>query len=107
MCHDGGCTNRSDLLILTGLLDCIKSLQACLSDRAVVPSTGIRVDDAQEAFEVSTANGAEGVLRPTQLRDEASGTSALVSEIRAYGDCVLRFISGDFQVLLSAICGVA
>ena len=60
--------------------------------------TGIRVEDARHAFEVSTANGAEGVLPPTELRDSASSTTAVVSEIRAYGDCVLRFISGDFQV---------
>jgi hypothetical protein len=61
-------------------------------------TTGIRVDDARQAFEVSTANGAEGVLPPTELRDDASKTSAVVSEVRAYGDCVLRFISGTFQV---------
>ena len=47
---------------------------------------------------MSTANGAEGVLPPTELRDDTSNTSAVVSEIRAYGDCVLRFISGTFQV---------
>lgn len=64
----------------------------------IFTETGIRVDDARQAFEVSTANGAEGVLPPTELRDDASNTSAIVSEIRAYGDCVLRFISGSFQV---------
>jgi 4-hydroxyphenylpyruvate dioxygenase len=62
-----------------------------------VRAIGIRVDDARQAFEVSTANGAEGVLPPTELRDDGSNTSAVVSEIRAYGDCVLRFISGSFQ----------
>jgi 4-hydroxyphenylpyruvate dioxygenase-like putative hemolysin len=68
------------------------------SSRKSFSITGIRVDDARQAFEVSTANGAEGVLPPTELRDDASNTSAVVSEIRAYGDCVLRFISGTFQV---------
>lgn len=66
--------------------------------RVIVTLTGIRVADVRHAFEVSTANGAEGVLPPTELTDEATGTSAVVSEIRAYGDCVLRFISGSFQV---------
>ena len=56
------------------------------------------MDDARQAYETATANGAEGVQPPTELRDSASGTEALVSEIRAYGDCVLRFISGSFQV---------
>ena len=56
------------------------------------------MDDAREAYETATANGAEGVLPLTELRGSGSGGSALVSEIRAYGDCVLRFVSGDFQV---------
>ena len=64
----------------------------------IVIEAGIRVDDARQAFEVSTANGAEGVLPPTELQDCNSNTSAVVSEVRAYGDCVLRFISGTFQV---------
>ncbi len=60
--------------------------------------SGIKVDDARQAFETATANGAEGMLPPMELRDSNGGGVALVSEIRAYGDCVLRFVSGDFQV---------
>jgi 4-hydroxyphenylpyruvate dioxygenase len=62
-----------------------------------VRAIGIRVDDARQAYETATANGAEGVLPPTQLRDENGGGASVVSEIRAYGDCVLRFVSGDYQ----------
>lgn len=54
--------------------------------------------DAAEAYTISTAHGAEAVLAPVTLRDEASGQELVVSEIKAYGDCVLRFVSGSFQV---------
>ena len=54
--------------------------------------------DAREAFEASTANWAIPVQPPTVLRDEASGTEQVVAEILLYGDCVLRFVSGSFQV---------
>lgn len=63
---------------------------------------GILVEDAKHAYEHSTANGAVGVTPPTVLKDEATGTEQTVSEILAYGDCVLRFVSGTYQV--SARC---
>ena len=59
---------------------------------------GIQVADAREAYAQSTANGAVGVQEPTVLRDEATGTEQCVAEIRLYGDCLLRFVSGTYQV---------
>ncbi len=44
------------------------------------------------------ANGGIGVLPPTTLRDDATGTEQVVSEVVAYGDVVLRYVSGSFQV---------
>ena len=54
--------------------------------------------DAREAYEVATANGAVSVQPPTVLHDGSGGGSKTVSEVVAYGDCVLRFVSGDFKV---------
>lgn len=59
---------------------------------------GITVDDAKEAYDVATANGAVGVQPPTVLTDDGGNGSTTVSEVVAYGDCVLRFVSGDFKV---------
>jgi hypothetical protein len=61
-------------------------------------AAGLRVGDAAEAYQVATANGGEGVLEPQTMHDPASGQEAVVSEIRLFGDCVLRFVSGGFQV---------
>jgi 4-hydroxyphenylpyruvate dioxygenase len=53
------------------------------------------VEDAQAAHDTAVENGAESVLPPTtQARDKGS---IVMSEIHAYGDVVLRFISGNFQ----------
>ena len=54
--------------------------------------------DAADAYAKATANGAIGKLEPTTLRDEASSTEQVVSEVHLYGDVVLRFVSGAFQV---------
>ena len=54
--------------------------------------------DAREAYAQSTANGAVGTQEPTVLRDEATGTEQCVAEIKLYGDCLLRFVSGTYQV---------
>lgn len=62
-----------------------------------VRAIGISVDDAREAHDVATANGAESVLAPTELREGEGGASSVVSEVVAYGDCVLRFVSGSFN----------
>lgn len=55
------------------------------------------MEDAAEAYRISTAHGAVGVTEPQALKDAATGAELVVSEIRAYGDCVLRFVSGGFE----------
>jgi hypothetical protein len=60
------------------------------------------VDDAAEAFRISTSRGGDPVSPPWTRTDAASGTSCTCAEIRLYGDCVLRFVSGGFQV--GAMC---
>jgi hypothetical protein len=59
--------------------------------------SGLQVGDATQAYEVSVANGAKGVRPPTKLQD-GSGGSAIVSEVLLYGDVVLRYISGKWEV---------
>lgn len=61
-----------------------------------IPS-GLLVDDARQAFEESVANGGKAVRPPITLQDP-SGGSAVLSEVALYGDVVLRYISGDWQV---------
>ena len=61
---------------------------------------GIEVADARAAFEAATSNGARPVQPPTELRDEATSTSQTVAEVVMYGDVVLRFVSGTYQVHL-------
>lgn len=58
---------------------------------------GLLVADATEAYEVSVANGAQGVRPPTRLEDGKGGV-AVVSEVEVYGDVVLRYISGKWEV---------
>lgn len=55
------------------------------------------VDDARQAYEASVANGGKGVRAPVTLQDGAGGT-AVLSEVGLYGDVVLRFVSGNWQV---------
>jgi 4-hydroxyphenylpyruvate dioxygenase len=57
----------------------------------------VQVGDATQAYEVSVANGAKGVRPPTKLED-GSGGSDVVSEVLLYGDVVLRYISGAWEV---------
>ena len=49
------------------------------------------MDDAKAAFEASVAHGGVPVLPPTTLTDEASGTTQTISEVKLYGDVVLRY----------------
>ncbi len=72
--------------------------------REVVVFAGVLVADAKQAFEASTANGAIAVQPPTVLRDEADGSQQTIAEVSLYGDCVLRFVSGDHQVRLTVQC---
>lgn len=57
---------------------------------------GLQVEDAAEAHRISTANGAISVAPPSTLVDKATGRTKVVSEVVAYGDVVMRFVSGDF-----------
>ena len=56
----------------------------------------VSVADAKEAYEISTANGAEGVQPPVELVDDKTGTTAVLSEVKLYGDVVLRYVSGNY-----------
>lgn len=46
--------------------------------------------------QVSVKNGGIGVLEPHTLTDAATGTTSVLSEVKLYGDVVVRWISGDF-----------
>lgn len=61
------------------------------------------MSDAKDAFEQSTAHGAVAVTEPTVLLDRETGTEQVVAEILAYGDCVLRFVSGSYQVSIAKL----
>lgn len=60
----------------------------------------MHVEDARAAYEQCVANGGRPVLPPTEREDPATSTTQVVSEIELYGDVVLRFVSGTFQVQL-------
>jgi len=61
-----------------------------------VRAVGIVVASAEEAYVTSLAGGAEGVLAPTKLLDPTSGTWAMISETKLFGDVVIRWMSGEF-----------
>lgn len=63
-------------------------------------SAGLLVDDAKHAYETSIANGGVGVLPPTVLPDEASGTSQVIAEVKLYGDVVLRCVAGNVHACM-------
>ena len=63
-------------------------------------NAGIEVDDAAAAFDIAWQNGAELVNFPTEVVDEATGTSQKTAEVKLYGDVTLRFVSGTFKVCL-------
>lgn len=69
-----------------------------ISDHGLaVRAVGITCNCAKTAYEVSTANGAVGVLPPTTLVDKETGKSLTISEIVLFGDGVIRWCSGDFD----------
>lgn len=55
------------------------------------------MEDAEEAFRISVANGAIPAYEPHKWLDDASGENgghgAIVSEVKLYGDVVLRYVS--------------
>ena len=69
------------------ILDCVHRL--CLA--------GISVEDAKQAFEVAVQHGGRPVHQPTVLQGP-DGQTAAISEVEMYGDVVMRFMSGSFQV---------
>lgn len=59
-------------------------------------AVAITVADAEQAYKISTENGAIGVTPPFTMSDD-DGT-VVISEIKLYDDVVLRFIQkGDFK----------
>eukprot|EP00897_Mesotaenium_endlicherianum_P000821 jgi/Mesen1/1073/ME000123S00247 len=58
-----------------------------------VRAVGVKVKDAQEAYDTSVKNGAIGVAEPMHITDKNTGGKAVVSEVQLYGDVVLRFVS--------------
>ena len=85
---------KRDEIILLIESSCINlSIDHGLAVRAIA----IRVADASEAFEISTSNGAIGVLPPQSLTDKSTGATMVISEIKMFGDVVIRWLSGSFS----------
>lgn len=61
-----------------------------------VRAISIRCKDAAVAYERCVASGGTGVFAPQTLVDRDTGKSTTMSEIKLYGDTVIRWISGDF-----------
>eukprot|EP00892_Ulva_mutabilis_P002238 jgi/Ulvmu1/12014/UM083_0027.1 len=74
--------------------DCGIAFEFIKKHGLAVRAIGISVRDAAVAHEVSTANGGKSVLNPETVIDKASGKEVVMSEVHAYGDVVLRFVSG-------------
>lgn len=75
------------------------SQQACdfvTSHGLAVRAVGLLVEDAADAYHTSVKNGGIPVLEPTTLTDAATGASQVISEVKLYGDVVLRYVSGPF-----------
>jgi len=62
-----------------------------------VRAVTVRVEDAAIAFERAVQSGAVPVMPPHVLNCRYTGKSCTVSEIRLFGDGVLRFLSGEFD----------
>ncbi|OQR87858.1 4-hydroxyphenylpyruvate dioxygenase [Achlya hypogyna] len=62
-----------------------------------VRAMAISVDDAAQAYEISLKNGAEGVCPPKTSKDAATGEVMVISEVKLYGDVVLRYVSGNYK----------
>lgn len=60
-----------------------------------VRAIGLLVDDAKVAFEMSVKNGGVPVLEPLELRDTKTATPQVISEVKLYGDVVLRWGAVD------------
>eukprot|EP01025_Chloroclados_australasicus_P062056 TRINITY_DN8149_c0_g1_i1.p1 TRINITY_DN8149_c0_g1~~TRINITY_DN8149_c0_g1_i1.p1 ORF type:complete len:475 (+),score=47.86 TRINITY_DN8149_c0_g1_i1:98-1522(+) len=62
-----------------------------------VRAVGLLVEDAYQAYHVAVENGGVGVMKPVKTFDEHSASQQCISEVKLYGDVVLRFVSGDFS----------
>mmetsp|Transcript_27648 Transcript_27648/g.38090 ORF Transcript_27648/g.38090 Transcript_27648/m.38090 type:complete len:385 (+) Transcript_27648:221-1375(+) len=62
-----------------------------------VRAVTIKVDDSELAYQTCMKNGAVGVLEPITMIDSKSLKSAVISEIKMFGDVVIRWMSGDFD----------
>ena len=58
---------------------------------------GIVVEDAQEAFDIAVQNGGKPMHPPSVLQ-ASDGQQSVMAEVHMYGDVVMRFMSGSFQV---------
>lgn len=74
-----------------------KATDFIISHGLAVRAVGLLVDDATEAYQTSVANGAVSVLPPCEIQDSISGTVQTISEVKLYGDVVLRYVSGNFK----------
>ncbi|RHY36960.1 hypothetical protein DYB34_008737 [Aphanomyces astaci] len=68
----------------------------CAKHGLAVRAMAISVDDATVAYETAVKNGAVGVTSPKTSTDAATGEFQVLSEVKLYGDVVLRFISGNY-----------
>lgn len=57
--------------------------------------SGLEVDDAAKAYEQCISHGGQAALAPVRVRSPDGKGSMVVSEVRAYGDVVLRFVSRE------------
>jgi 4-hydroxyphenylpyruvate dioxygenase len=57
--------------------------------------SGLEVDDAAKAYEQCISHGGQAALAPVRLRSPDGKGSMVVSEVRAYGDVVIRFVSRE------------
>ncbi|OQR84335.1 4-hydroxyphenylpyruvate dioxygenase, partial [Thraustotheca clavata] len=69
----------------------------CCKHGLAVRAMAISVDDAAQAYEISLKNGAVGVCAPKTSKDAATGQTMVISEVKLYGDVVLRYVSGDYK----------
>jgi 4-hydroxyphenylpyruvate dioxygenase len=57
----------------------------------------IKVGDATAAYEEGIKGGAIGHTAPYTVVDRKSGKSMVISEIKQFGDVIIRWISGDYD----------
>lgn len=68
--------------------------QFVCSHGLAVRAVGLLVDDAAAAYVACTAAGGQGITPPHTLTSSGDNTKrSVVSEVRLYGDVVLRFVS--------------